>query len=134
MGERVRIVGNKNPPGTEAQHLPMPPKQMGVTSIDTEPRAEARVLAPVTPAFAEILSEPALQFVADLARRFEPRRRELLNRRAARQREFDAGAFPTFLPSTADVRDADWRVAPIPRDRKSTRLNSSHIPLSRMPP
>ena len=100
----------------------MPPKQMAVTSIDTEPRAEARVLAPVTPAFAEILSEPALQFVADLARRFEPRRRELLNRRAARQREFDAGALPTFLPSTADVRGADWRVAPIPRDLMDRRV------------
>jgi malate synthase len=100
----------------------MPHKQMAVTSIDTEPRVQARVLAPVGPAYAEILSEPALQFVADLARQFEPRRLELLNRRAARQRDFDSGGFPTFLKSTADVRDGDWRVAPIPRDLMDRRV------------
>ncbi|HEY7192366.1 MAG TPA: malate synthase A [Gemmatimonadales bacterium] len=80
------------------------------------------VRAPVTPSYAEILTTPALEFVAGLARAFEPRRRELLGRRADRQRDFDAGAFPTFLSSTADVRDADWRVASIPRDLLDRRV------------
>jgi malate synthase len=63
-----------------------------------------------------------LAFIAALARRFERRRRELLGRRADRQRDFDAGAFPTFLKSSADVREADWRVAPIPHDLLDRRV------------
>ena len=78
--------------------------------------------APLTSAYAQILTTPALDFVARLARAFEPRRRELLARRAERQREFDAGAFPEFLKRTADVRAADWRVAPIPHDLLDRRV------------
>src|SRR4051812_12049264 len=92
------------------------------TPPGTPPLAGVRILAPVPPAFAEILTPAALQFLADLARRFEPRRRELLGRRVDRQRELDAGAFPGFLKSTADVRGAEWRVAPIPRDLIDRRV------------
>ncbi|HXM37062.1 MAG TPA: malate synthase A [Gemmatimonadales bacterium] len=93
---------------------------MPATLIDTGTGIET--LTPVTRAFAEILTAPALGFIADLARRFEPRRRELLARRAARQREFDAGRTPDFLESTADVRAADWRVAAIPPDLLDRRV------------
>jgi malate synthase len=80
------------------------------------------VRAPVSPAHQAILTASALDFIAGLARQFEKRRRALLGRRADRQRDFDAGAFPTFLASTADVREADWRVAPIPRDLLDRRV------------
>src|SRR5205807_7550067 len=86
------------------------------------PQTGARVLAPVPPAFAEILTPAALRFIADLSRRFEQRRRELLDHRAHRQADFDAGAFPQFLKNTADVREAEWRVAPIPRDLVDRRV------------
>src|SRR3954465_10027568 len=92
------------------------------TPPGTPPLAGVRILAPVPPAFAEILTPAALQFLADLARRFEPRRRELLGRRVDRQRELDAGAFPGFLKSPADVRGAEWRVTPIPRDLIDRRV------------
>jgi malate synthase len=78
--------------------------------------------APVSHAFAQILTDAALGFVAGLARRFELRRRQLLAQRTARQRDFDAGDLPDFLASTADVREADWRVAPIPRDLLDRRV------------
>ena len=81
-----------------------------------------RIQAPVPPAFGEILTPAALGFLADLARRFERRRRELVARRADRQREFDTGAFPGFLKSTAEIREAEWRVAPIPRDLSDRRV------------
>ncbi|MFN2572377.1 MAG: malate synthase A [Gemmatimonadales bacterium] len=81
-----------------------------------------RVHAPVSSPFAEILTPAALQFIGQLARRFERRRRELLGKRAERQRQFDAGAFPSFLTSTADVRAGDWRVAPIPADLLDRRV------------
>src|SRR2546426_6819771 len=83
---------------------------------------DVEVRAPRDARFAEILTSEALEFVARLARGFEARRRELLRRRADRQRDFDAGAFPTFLESTAQVRDADWRVAPIPHDLLDRRV------------
>ena len=69
------------------------------------------------PAGAEgILSPEALAFVEKIHRQFEPTRRELLARRAARQKEFDAGALPAFLAETDAVRRGDWRVAPAPAD------------------
>ena len=78
--------------------------------------------APASHAYAQILTDAALGFVASLARRFEPRRRELLSRRAQRQRDFDRGDLPAFLDSTADLRKAEWRVAPIPRDLLDRRV------------
>ncbi|AKV01934.1 Malate synthase [Labilithrix luteola] len=66
---------------------------------------------------AEVLTDDALTFVADLVRTFRPRVRELLGKRAERQAAFDRGELPDFLPSTPDVRDvrkADWACAPVP--------------------
>ena len=83
---------------------------------------DVEVRAPRDARFDEILTPEALGFVARLARAFEGRRQELLRRRADRQRDFDAGAFPTFLEGTAHVRDADWRVAPIPHDLRDRRV------------
>src|SRR4051812_34974150 len=93
------------------------------------------ISGPITREFASILSPEALTFLAKLHRKFEPRRQELLALRAQRQMEFDAGALPDFLNHTKKIREADWVVAPQPKDmldhpvgldRKSTRLNSSH--------
>src|SRR6266545_4098343 len=83
---------------------------------------DVEVRAPRDARFDEILTPEALGFVARLARAFEGRRQELLRRRADRQRDFDAGAFPTFLEGTAHVRDADWRVAPITHDLRDRRV------------
>ena len=55
------------------------------------------VLGKVTPEFAEILTPEALAFVADLAREFEPTRRQLMEARAVRQAAIDAGEMPGFL-------------------------------------
>ena len=66
--------------------------------------------------YAAILTPEACAFVAELVRKFGPRRAELLARRAERQREIDAGKLPDFLPETAAIRGGDWQVAPIPPD------------------
>src|SRR5438270_7348958 len=70
----------------------------------------------------DVLSAGALDFLAALARRFEPRRRELLERRRARQAELDAGRLPDFLPETKDIRERAWTVAPIPADLRDRRV------------
>src|SRR5207342_3940717 len=63
-----------------------------------------------------ILTSEALAFVADLERRFGPRRLELLLARAERQRRLEAGELPDFLPETRDLRATDWTIAPVPAD------------------
>ncbi len=66
--------------------------------------------------YEEILTPPALDFVADLARRFTPRLDEALAHRRARLARIAAGESLDFLPETAPIRAGDWSVAPPPRD------------------
>src|SRR2546426_358230 len=80
------------------------------------------VLGRVSAEFAEILTGEALDFIANLHRHFEPRRQDLLARRAARQKEFDRGALPDFLPDTREIREREWRVAPQPKDLLDRRV------------
>src|SRR5437773_3357857 len=80
------------------------------------------VLGRVSAEFAEILTGEALDFIANLHRHFEPRRQDLLARRAARQKEFDAGKLPDFLPETKKIREGDWRVAAQPKDMLDRRV------------
>jgi malate synthase len=80
------------------------------------------ISGPVSKAFSQILTPEALGFVAKLHRKFESRRQELLARRAARQKEFDAGAKPDFLAETKKIRETDWVVAPQPKDMLDRRV------------
>jgi malate synthase len=84
--------------------------------------AGVELRAPAEGRFAEVLSPEALSFVAELQRELGSRRRELLERRVARQRELDAGALPDFLPETREVRERDWTVAPVPPDLRNRRV------------
>jgi malate synthase len=81
-----------------------------------------RISAPISPEFASILTPEALAFVAKLHRQFEPRRQELLTRRAARQKQFDAGMTPDFLGDTRLIRESDWQIAPQPKDMLDRRV------------
>ncbi len=63
---------------------------------DSDGRVE--ITAPLPGHGTEVLTPGALAFVARLHRTFNPRRLELLAARAERQRRFDAGELPDFLP------------------------------------
>src|SRR5471032_2446299 len=76
----------------------------------------------ITPEFSQILTPEVVAFVVKLHRQFETRRQELLARRAVRQKEFDAGKLPDFLPETKKVRDAEWQIAPQPKDMLDRRV------------
>lgn len=80
------------------------------------------ILGPDHPGFREILTPEALALLASLHRAFEPRRQELLARRAARQKTFDAGQLPDFLAETRGVRESAWQVAPQPKDLLDRRV------------
>ncbi len=78
--------------------------------------------APAAPGHGVVLTPPALEFVADLARRFGGRVAELLARRRERQARFDAGERPHFLSETAAIREGSWTVAPLPTDLLDRRV------------
>ncbi len=76
----------------------------------------------IEPGFERVLTHDALAFLADLSRRFEARRAELLAAREARQAAFDAGTLPDFLPETEPIRTGDWRIGSIPDDLLDRRV------------
>ena len=80
------------------------------------------VHAPTSGRMEEVLTPNALEFVASLHREFEPTRQELLQRRAERRAELDAGGTLDFLDGTREIRESDWSVAPAPPDLQDRRV------------
>ncbi|MGW9042437.1 malate synthase A [Streptomyces lydicus] len=71
----------------------------------------------------EVLTDAALAFVAELHRRFTPRRDALLTRRAERRAEIARTSTLDFLPETAAVRaDDSWKVAEAPEALNDRRV------------
>jgi malate synthase len=90
------------------------------TSLDLP--SGCSVNAALRPGFDTILTRDALEFLTDLARKFGPRVEELLARRAARQKEIDAGHLPDFLHETRAIREREWHVTSIPADLQDRRV------------
>ncbi|MDP9190141.1 MAG: malate synthase A [Acidobacteriota bacterium] len=90
--------------------------ELEIVTTDIDVRAEVR------PEWDEILSDDALGFVAALHKEFNARRLELLAAREARKTRLDAGELPGFLPETAQIRESEWTVAPIPSDLRDRRV------------
>lgn len=86
------------------------------------PSSLAIVDAEPLPRQDEVLTEAALAFVAELHRRFAPRRAELLARRSVRRAEIARTSTLDFLPDTAQVREGDWKVAPAPAALNDRRV------------
>jgi len=84
--------------------------------------AGLEIHANISPAFAEILTPAALTFLVSLAHKFESTRQTLLAKRDARQKEFDAGVLPDFLPDTKNIREGQWVVASVPADIQDRRV------------
>ncbi|MBI4215266.1 MAG: malate synthase A [Parcubacteria group bacterium] len=82
----------------------------------------AAILGPMEDGFTDILNPEALNFLKKLHREFEPRRRNLLQKRKERQKEINSGKLPDFLSSTQKIRESDWQVAPIPADLMDRRV------------
>ncbi|MET0773120.1 MAG: malate synthase A [Candidatus Limnocylindrales bacterium] len=78
--------------------------------------------APVAAEDSHVLDAGALAFVADLEGAFGQRRRDLVGRRAERRANLATGGSLDFLPETANVRAASWRVAEAPADLRDRRV------------
>jgi malate synthase len=74
------------------------------------------------PRFDEVLTAGAIQFLAELHRKFDRTRKQVLARRVDRQHRFDAGELPDFLPETKHIRDQGWKIAPVPKDLLDRRV------------
>src|SRR5689334_8273250 len=84
--------------------------------------AGAEIAAAAAPRQDEVLTPEAIEFVAELERRFGARRRELLHARVERQQRLDQGELPDFLAETREVRESDWTIEPVPPGLQDRRV------------
>ena len=94
--------------------------QIKIRKADQQPSIEITCEIPASA--AATLSPDNLALVADLHRRFNGRRLELLAAREIRQQELDRGEQPGFLAETAEVRAGDWCITEIPHDLVDRRV------------
>jgi malate synthase len=97
-------------------------KQAGDFAID----------APAVPGQDSILTPEALDFLAGIERRFGAHRRELMEARKKLQQKLDDGGTLDFLPETAAIRAADWKVRPAPPDLQDRRVEITGPPDRKM--
>ena len=90
------------------------------SGIRLPPGVEVRRPVPVRA--REVLTTPALEFLATLHRRFEVRRRELIAARGSFRRLIAAGGRPDFPSETIEIRSAPWSVPPPPHDLVDRRV------------
>lgn len=81
-----------------------------------------KIVGELTEEAKEILTPEALEFLVSLHEKFNTRRKELLQRRAERQKRLDAGEKLDFLSETRQVREGDWTIAPLPQDLQDRRV------------
>lgn len=70
--------------------------------------AGVRVRGLLQSGYQSVLTREALEFVADLERRFRPRVKYVLACRREEQARYDAGELPGFDPATKAIREGDW--------------------------
>ncbi len=81
---------------------------------------------------AELLTPAALEFLRALDLEFEAQRLNLLNQRVLRQQRLDTGESPNFLEATREIRESEWRVAPIAADLMDRRVEITGPPERKM--
>jgi malate synthase len=86
------------------------------------PVAEVAFAPSLRPADTDILTPGAIDFVAELARKFGDRVAGLLAQRQEVQSRLSSGQRLDFLAETRAVREGDWKVAPLPPDLLDRRV------------
>ena len=90
------------------------------------------VAKPIPAGLTGVLNPQALDFLGALVARFGARRERLMAKRKERQAAIDAGATLDFLPATAEIRTADWQVAPPPAALVDRRVEITGPPDRKM--
>src|SRR2546422_9854730 len=81
---------------------------------------------------AEVFTAEALDFIADLHRRFNPTRLDSLRRRVERQARADRGKTLGFRPGTRRIPDDSWDIAPVSTDLVDRRVEITWPPRPKM--
>lgn len=100
--------------------------------MSIQPAQEIHGMGPLAPDHARLLSPEALAFITGLTRSFRGSLRHLLADRERRQLRFDAGERPGYLPESEALRQADWTLAPLPRDLLDRRVEITGPPERKM--
>lgn len=90
--------------------------------VSLPPALDISVRGPEVSGSETILTSEALAFIAALSHRFRDRISSLMATRRERQVAFDAGQLPAFRTDTAEIRAADWTVAPVPACLQDRRV------------
>ncbi|MGI0067177.1 MAG: malate synthase A [Thermoplasmata archaeon] len=98
-------------------HSPKDPPRPAVGAAEG-----VQVRGPEMGAARRLLTPEALEFIAALARRFEPRRSELLAQRPEFHARIAAGERPDFSAETQRIRESSWTVAPPPPELVDRRV------------
>ena len=72
--------------------------------------------------YNEILSPEAINFLIELHNKFNTKRIDLLEKRKEREKLINNGHLPDFLTSTSEIRNQDWKVAPVPKDLQNRKV------------
>lgn len=83
----------------------------------TTATSQIDITAKITVAYADILSDEALEFIVALHHKFNARRLQLLN-----ERKNKIGQTPDFLPETEQIRNQNWTVNPVLADLEDRRV------------
>ena len=81
-----------------------------------------RILGALSSDHKTILNEDAKQFLIELHRHFNKRRKELLAQRQVVQSDLDKGNLPDFFEDTKSIRESEWQVATLPSDLLDRRV------------
>lgn len=85
-------------------------------SVEDLMPAGMQVNAPILESYKKVLTPKALEFLVKIELKFRNRIHELLQARTARQARIEAGELPDFLPETKNIREGEWRAAPLPEE------------------
>jgi malate synthase len=70
----------------------------------------------------QILTDDAVEFLAELVGKFTPQRNKLLAARASWQEKIDRGELPGFISETDSIRQGDWQIRGVPADLRDRRV------------
>jgi malate synthase len=97
---------------------------MGRSKVMTQQIAgtELRFTQGFAAAERQVLTDEAVEFLAELVGKFTPRRNELLAARVRWQQNIDRGELPGFISETTSIHEGDWQIRGIPQDLRDRRV------------
>ena len=70
----------------------------------------------------ELFPRELIHLIAYLHKKYNPRRNRLLEARKARQKKYDQGMNPEFLPRDSEAVAGDWKISPLPKELLTRRV------------